>query len=352
MKRKVFYINARFLTQQISGVQRFAIEISKELKKSDIPFVFLAPKNILHKEIANELGARTIGFLKGHLWEQVELQSYVFVNKGFLISFCNTAPLFLKKQIVTVHDLCFRMHPEWFSKNFSTFYNFMIPIIVKNSEKVLTVSNVSKKEIMKELGVSDEKISVIYNAVASSFGRNINDDSKPIISGKYILSVSSHHPRKNFNRLIKAFKRMNDYDIKLCVIGNRNVNFVSTDLESDQNIIFLQNISDSELVNYYKFAELFVYPSLYEGFGIPIIESLKMGTQVCVSNIPVFNEICCEHAVYFNPYDVEDIKSKILKLLNNKMRFRDEDLPNYSWEEGANKIINLILSNDVFKQFK
>ncbi|MBF2708190.1 glycosyltransferase family 4 protein [Flavobacterium soyangense] len=342
------YINARFLTQPISGVQRFAIEISKELKKSNLSLVFLAPKNIIHHELAEELGVTVLGNLKGHLWEQIELQTYVLKNNALLISFCNTAPLFIKNQIVTIHDLCFRVHPEWFSKSFAFFYNFLIPQLVRVSKGIITVSNVSKQELIKELNVPEDKITVIYNAVASVFeivnSFKLSKSESPI-PFDYILSVSSHHPRKNFERLVKAFKLIKQDNLKLCIIGNMNKNFNSTELEIEDNVIYLQNISDCELIEYYKHSKLFVFASIYEGFGIPIIEALKVGVPICISDIPVFHEICQESALYFDPYNINDIKDKIIESLSDSSRSNDIDFKRFSWKDGASKILKLINEN-------
>lgn len=338
-------INARFLTQPISGVQRFAIEISKELNKSNLQVLFLTPKNIIHHDLAKELNAKVLGKLTGHLWEQLELQTYILRKDAFLISFCNTGPLFVKNQIVTIHDLCFKIHPEWFSKSFSLFYNFLIPKLVKVSKAIITVSNVSKRELIEELNVPAEKITVIYNAVASIFEESNPlkiGEGKRLIDCDYILTVSSHHPRKNFERLVKAFKLIKQNDLKLCIIGNVHKNFYSNELAEDVNVLYLQNISDEELIQYYKNAKFFVFASVYEGFGIPIIEALKVGTPVCVSDIPVFHEICQESILYFDPYDVNDIKDKMIQLLNNSEEVSNMDFARFSWADGATKIAKLV----------
>lgn len=340
--KKTIFINARFLSQPISGVQRFAIEISKELKRIDYPFVFLSPKNILDEELAIVLDVKVIGVLKGHMWEQVELQSYVLLNSGFLVSFCNTAPLFLRNQIVTVHDLCFRIYPDWFSKSFSLVYNFMIPKICKNAAAIITVSEASKDELKRELGVSDEKVVVLYNAVAEIFTENISLEQSSPIDCEFVLTVSSHHPRKNFNRLIEGFKLINRPDLKLCIIGNMYKNFNSEDIKDDERILYLQNIEDLELLRYYKHAKLFVFPSLYEGFGIPILEAMQFSVPVCVSDIPVFHEICNDKAVYFNPTDVDDIKAKIIESLEFPKSTNNMNLMKFSWKEGASKLFKLI----------
>uniref|UniRef100_UPI0040497599 glycosyltransferase n=1 Tax=Flavobacterium sp. TaxID=239 RepID=UPI0040497599 len=164
MKKQLIIINCRFLSQTISGVQRFAIEMCLELKKKNLNIIFVSPRNIIHHDLAEQLDVKSIGKLKGHFWEQVTLRDYVTKNDGLLLSFCNTGPLFLKNQIITIHDLCFMTHPHWFSKSFTIVYNFLIPKIVKKSKHIITVSETSKNEISEKLKINPEKISVIYNA--------------------------------------------------------------------------------------------------------------------------------------------------------------------------------------------
>lgn len=346
MKQSIV-INARFLTQPISGVQRFGIEISKELKKSDVRFEFFAPKNILHKKLAKELGVKIIGtgLLKGHLWEQIILPFYILRKRALLVSFCNTAPVLLKNQIVTIHDLAFMVNPNWFSKKFSKVYNILIPLIAKKSKHILTVSEVSKKEIIHKLKVPPTKITVAYNAISSIFLNKTNHKEK--LTEDYILTVSSHNPRKNFKNLIDAFYLMPESKLKLYVIGNFNRNFNNTDLNILKNsrIKFLENVTDQALLKYYQNAKLFVYPSLYEGFGIPIIEAMSQNIPICVSDIDVFHEVCGNNCLYFDPFDIEDIKTKMIECLkkNNDCNYH---LEKYNWEFSAKKIKNIIFTHN------
>jgi len=340
---KKIVINCRFLTQPISGVQRFAIELSKELKKLNSNFVFVTPKNILHDEIFEELNAIVIGKFHGHLWEQIDLKRYVDAEKALLISLGNTGPLFVQKQFITIHDLGFKHHPEWFSYKFRKVYNFLIPRIAKKALHIFTVSKTSKNEIIKMLNVQEDKVTVIHNAVAPVFtlAEAINRKSKN--NQKYILTVSSHLPRKNFKRLISAFLKIEDKEIKLIIVGNFSDIFKKEEFEENSRVIFKQNVGDKELIQLYKNASLFVYPSLYEGFGIPIIEAANYGTSLCISNISVFKEICEDQAVYFDPYSKEDIAEKIETCLKHpvipdSVFFREK----YSWNKSALKLISTI----------
>ena len=273
------------------------------------------------------------------------MQAYVKRKKAILISLCNTAPLFLENQIVTIHDLSFRLHPEWNSKIFSLVYNRMIPVIAKKSNHILTVSNTSKEELVNELNISKDKISVVYNAVSSIFiEKELLDKKEGIKQENYILTVSSFHPRKNLKRLIEAFLKIPDKNLKLYIVGNFEKNFAFDELslkELDSRIKILTNINDIELKRIYKNAKLFVYPSLYEGFGIPIIEAMSCGVPVCVSNIDVFKEVCGSNATYFDPKNIEDIRDKIISSIE-KPKLIFNQLDKYSWQHSSSVIESVI----------
>mgnify|MGYP005845476563 CR=1 FL=1 len=337
-------INARFLTQPVTGVQRFAIEISKLLKiklKDEVHFITCP--GIIHNNLAKELGAEIIGVNKSHLWEQIDLYVYLLKKgKPLLISFGYTGPLFYKNQIVTIHDVAFKYFPESFSKKFAFVYNFLVPKVAKNCLHILTVSETSKKELTKEIGLPDDKITVVYNGITSIF-KSLNEikieKDKP-----YILTVSSHHPRKNYKRLIEAFGRLNDNTIELYVIGNFIKNFSEErDVKPINNVKFLTDVSDKQLLAYYQNAELFVFPSLYEGFGIPVIEAMSQNLPCVISDIPVFREIGDESVIYVNPLNIDSIVHGIQEGLKLKKKIiYYPKLKEFDWEDSTEKVINVI----------
>lgn len=344
---KKIIVNSRFLTQKISGVQRFAIEISLELVKSKLNIEFVSPCNIIQEEYASILGVKKIGpkFISGHLWEQTIFPLYVIQKKGVALSFCNTGPVILNSQIITLHDLAFKTHPEWFSSRFSTYYNWLIPLIAKRAKHVFTVSHVSKEEIRNNYLIPKEKITVIYNGVRSNIMNNsklnnqnkISQKVKEYIKHEYILTVSSFNPRKNLKRLIQAYSDLQIPDLKLYVVGEKSSNFKKMEYEGPEGVEFMENIDDFELNELYKNSKIFVYPSLYEGFGIPIIEALAHKKKVCASDLPVFNEICGDSIVYFDPNDPADIKSKIIETLHD-IKNINWDYKKYNWKVSSEKM--------------
>lgn len=346
-------VNSRFLNCKITGVQRYATEISICLKNICKDIQFVTSRNIMQPEFAKRLKADTCGSLTGHLWEQTELVRHLNRQKNpLLINMANTAPLFYKNKITTIHDLAFIRHPEWFSKKFYYLYKFLIPQIAKNSLKIITVSEFSKREIIELLGISENKIEVVYNAVSDNFA----DLSRqtPIINkyGDYILAVSSLDPRKNFKNLILAFNKLNSKNINLVIVGSENSLYADQELkslvESGRNIIFTGYASDSELVNLYKNAKLFVYSSLYEGFGIPPLEAMSCGCPVAASNIPSITEICDDATHYIDPYSVDSIARGIQEVLmspKNQEELRQRGfarLKLFSWKKSAEKYLAII----------
>ena len=340
-------VNARFLTQNVTGVQRFAIEISKNLLKLNPDgLTFVAPANILNRQLANELNAKVIGKNCGIVWEQVDLKIFLLQNKKpLLINFCNSGVVFYKNQLVTVHDMSYKINPLWFSRAFYLWYNWLIPHLAEKSVKILTVSNSSKNDIIKYLKVKPDKIKVIYN---SSY-INTNNNFEAAEKDKYILTISSLEPRKNLNNLIAAFNGINK-EIKLVIVGLKGNNF-KRGLNAgllNKNIILKGYQSDDELSSLMKHAEALAYCSFYEGFGLPPIEAMAMGCPVIVSDIPAHREACGDAALYADPFSIEDIKEKITAVLadqqlkvNLKLAGR-ENIKRFDWFKSARNVLDVI----------
>ena len=338
----MIYINARFLTQNITGVQRFAIEISKQLHNLDNSNIqFIAPHNIIHNDLAKELGVKIIGSKTGHLWEQIDLPKYLkSIDSPLLLNLANTAPLFYKNKIVTIHDLAFLHHPEWFSKKFTFVYNFIIPKIAKDSKHIFTVSNYVKEDISKSYHIPLNNIRTIYNSYANVFS---NHDLE---KEDYVLSVGSIDPRKNLKSLIDIFQ---DKTIKLVIVGQQNKVFSALKLEDlPNNIVFTGYVDDDELVELYNKAKLFVYPSFFEGFGIPPLEAQACGCPVICSDKTSLPEVGKDSVIYCNPYDKNDITEKIDLVLSDDKLQKElitkgfQNIKRFSWEKSAQEIIKVI----------
>lgn len=348
MFRKV-YINARFLTQSVTGVQRFAIELAKILRSRVPNAVFIAPGNILDVELANQLKVQIVGYTTGVLWEQTELPIFLKAQGNpLLLNLCNVAPLFYKNQIVTIHDVAFYVNPKWFTRKFALSYKFLLPKLVKKARAILTVSSFSKEEIIKYLKADPEKITVVYNS-ASELVLNNNLTNQ---YGKYILVVGSIDKRKNLSKLIEAFNKIDKKDYKLIIAGDVSSIFNNADnnhiFENAADIVRLGRVSDEMLSCLYKNALVFIYPSIYEGFGIPPLEAMYWGCPTIVSNIPSLREVCGNASIYADPYSSESIRLAIQQVVDNEDVKRDivargrDRIKKYSWQNSAQIVAEII----------
>jgi glycosyltransferase involved in cell wall biosynthesis len=360
MISKDIYIAARFLTQPITGVQRFGIGLSKAIKKLsknyDYNISFISPKNVIHKEIANFLEVKFVGSLKGQLWDQVSLLKFL-KSKGnpLIVNFSNTLPGFYENKIVTIPDIIYLKYPVSYS--YKKYYEIVFPLMIRFSRHIITISKFSKKEISACFGINEDKISVIYIGIDERF-----KPQKLKNHGMYILGVSSIAYHKNFIKLIEAFSYLKTKNVKLYIVGGVNEKIFGKDstkilnyIKNNENIKFLGRVNDDTLIQLYSNALCFVYPSLYEGFGLPPLEAQACGCPVVISDIPVFREIYGDSALYFNPLDSQDIANKIEEMINNKY-LRDilikrgfENSKKYSWENSAKQffsVLEKVIKND------
>ena len=351
-KMKIF-VNARFLTQPVSGVQRYGIECSRQIKKLYPDSVFLAPGNIIHKDIARELDAQIIGYNTGHLWEQADLFLYLLgAGQPPLFSPANTAPLLYRNNYLTLHDLAFYHHPEWNTKAFSAWYNFMVPRLVHSSRHIFTVSQTIRNEITKYYKVVPSKISVTYNGISASM-LSFNEQ-KQEKKEKTILSVGTFSKRKNHQNLVKAFveSRIKD-EYQLVIIGDKNKVFAETGLDgqlfANTNIKIYDRLSTEELISIYLRSEVLVSLSVYEGFGIPILEGLYSGCKVICSDIEVYRELYDGYVTFCDPYDTANISAALNSITTGNEDYRPENigrlLNKYNYTESAKVIIDQIKNN-------
>jgi len=345
-------INARFLTQTITGVQRFAIEICRLLKQMMPQIRFVAPSNIIHPDVAAELNVEIYGKLSSHFWEQLELPRYLRqLSNPLLINLCNTAPIYYSNKVVCIHDLAVFINPLWFSKSFATLYKIILPRIARSSKKVLTVSNFSKESLHAILNIPETNIAVIYNAVSERFIKEnaLTSENK---YGRYILAVSSIEPRKNLKNLIQAFKLADLPGIKLVIVGAGSKVFNDLDLKTlvqgHEDIIFTGYLSDADLTGVYQKALMLVYPSLFEGFGIPPLEAMHCGCPTIVSNTSSLPEVCGDASYYVNPLNPEEIAQAIKQLTENEEIRKTLILKGlkrakiFNWKNSAEKMAGII----------
>ncbi len=346
----MIFINARFLTKRITGVERYATEISLALKKIERGIIFLSPSRELKESYIKQFKIKKVGIFNNYFWEQLELPLFLRKNKNpLLINLTNTAPIIYKNQITVIHDLAFIHNPGWYTKKAALFFKWLVKRSALSSKHIITVSNFSKKEIEKYLNISSEKISVVPEAVPSCIV-DLSRLDYPNNWGNYILTVSTLEPRKNLVNLIQAFLKLNLNGYKLLIVGAQNkIVFMEPELDRlrlNDNIVFLGYVDDPTLVGLYKNAKLFTYISYYEGFGLPPLEALVCGCPVLASNSSSIPEVCGEYAKYCDPYDINDIAGKMDNMIFQPSIINDKQikdlLDRYNWEKTSQLFMNIV----------
>lgn len=242
-----------------------------------------------------------------------------------------TLPFFRIKSCIslfTIHDLRRIQFSNFYLKKIA--YKVFFKYFLKRADNIIVVSNTIKKEIQSYF--KDLKVSVIYNTInLNLFNKIQKNDLQKVkkkfhLPSKFIISVGHQETRKNYIRLIKAIKILNEnkQKINLIIVGQRAnetkpIKKLINDLKLNSNIKIYENLRDYELRCFYKLANLFVFPSIYEGFGIPILESMASNTPIVLSNSDVFKEITLNKYIYFDPFDPLSIATKIKYVLSNKL---------------------------------
>lgn len=227
--------------------------------------------------------------------------------------------------VVTIHDLIFVRHPQFYKPVDRAIYNFKFKKACLLADKVVAVSEMTKKDIIQIYGIPEEKIEVVYQGCNASFAQPVKQDKLYEVKHKYrlpevfILNVGSIEPRKNLLLIVKALKQMGK-DIPLVAIGKRTpyadvVEQYVRENNMEGQVTLLSNIPFEDLPAFYRLASLFVYPSFFEGFGIPILEALNSGTPVIAATGSCLEEAGGPDSVYVNPNDANDLSEKINLIL-------------------------------------
>ncbi len=382
-------IDARFYGPIGKGLGRYTqevvdniIEINNEEKSSDFTYVvFLSKDNydLLKNDKNNNVEKVMVNCHWYTLKEQILMPYYFYkANLDLLhIPHFNVPVLYFKKFVVTIHDLILTHFPTikattksklvYRFKNFA--YKFIIRHALKNSSKIITVSKFTKDDIVKEFNIVPEKIIVTYEGV--SFLNNDRDKDYLInesgnlkeIPNNFIFYVGSAYPHKNLERLLDVFDKYGDHlnGLKLILVGRIDYFYqrlIDAAIEKglykkndydNSKVIFLGHVSDMNLKSLYQRAKAFIFPSLYEGFGLPPLEAISNNCLVLCSDKASLPEVVGDGAIYFNPENIIDIYNAILKiddseLKKNVLEKGKEFIQKYSWKECSIKTRDVYLS--------
>ena len=250
--------------------------------------------------------------------------------------------------VMTIHDLASELFPEFFSLKTRLWHKFINPRKIANSaDRILAVSNFTKDELGRVWQIPAEKISVTSLAAKVSRSRFSPKNLPP----KFVLALSTLEPRKNLRTLIAAFaefQKENSTEIELLIAGDFDSKiFADPKIPKIQGVRFLGKISEAEKFQLLAAAEVFCFPSIYEGFGIPPLEAMQCGTPVLAADIPAIREVCGEAAKFIPPKNVDAWKVALAKILTNaelRKNLSKRGLARagrFSWEETARKTIEV-----------
>lgn len=355
-----FFINGRFLSQKLTGVQRYAAEIVKAidalLASNQFPaslhgaeWQLLAPPDADQTIALDRIKLRKVGRLSGHAWDQIDLARAA--APGRLLSLANSGPVLHSDQIVVIHDAQVFRRPDFFSWRYRAVHRTMDRLLARRAT-IATVSNFSRAELAAVMGLCASDIPVFPNS-AEHFGATEPDDGildrLALTPRGYFLYVGSMKKNKNVSVAIRAKELLDRPDIPLVVVGGDNNKVFQNDVHAnDPSVILAGRRTDSEIAALYAHALAFVFPSLYEGFGVPPLEAMLFGCPVIASTADAVIETCGEAAAYFDATDAEALRRRMLERLatgaisGDERRMQQDRLAMFSWRNSAHALLEFL----------
>ena len=360
---KILYDHQIFTEQIYGGISRYFIELANHIALNNpekVTVKIISPfykNNYLSADNTNFLfrGFRLPDFSKsGRLCSIMNSFFFPILSKHYNPNIIHqTYYNILKykkmraKKIITIHDMIHEIFPDEFLKKDNT--SKLKKIAVAEADHIICVSKNTQNDLIKLLNVDIKKTTVIYNG----FSLRVKEAKKPEkVRRPYLLYVGNRKGYKNFNRFVKAYttsKIKNYFDVVLFGGGKINNDEIEIfdKLEIPKDYFKQVDGDDSSLAGFYKNASLLVYPSLYEGFGIPPLEAMSYGCPVVCSNVSSIPEVVGDAALLFDPYSVDSIKDNIISVLyDHKIRLSLiskglKQVKNFSWEKCAKETYNV-----------
>ena len=355
-----FIINGRFLTQRVTGVQRYARELVGALDTlldvtAEHKITVMSPRLFKPPPAWRNIELQQVGHLQGHAWEQFELPWH---SAGKLL-FCpgNTAPaislLGSQPVVVTVHDLSYMYFPHAYRLAFRLWYGFIIPLALRRASCVITVSESERQAILSHYPEATRRLHAIANGgLPKAFPAAI--EKLPLQTEGYVLYVGSLSERKNISRMLEAACRLaRKRRFHFIFIGEVSKSLTTTLARVPEDIApeitFVGPVDEpAMLASYYRNATCLMFASLYESSGLPPIEAMACGCPVLASNIPALRERCGDAALFCDPHDVESISAGLEQLMDdatlraNLKTLGYQRASTFTWERCARETLGLM----------
>ena len=353
-------INGRFLSQAVTGVQRFARELVRalddlierdEIDRRQYHLSLAVPSGFVPDLVLRHIPIRVVGTGRGQLWEQVSLAAHQ--SSALLLSLGNLGPLVRSHQVVVIHDASVFAVPAAYSLAFRTWYRINIRRLGNCVARVITPSRFSAEELAHHAGIAPDRFTVVH------LGADHLDAVEPdptvfarhqIGERPYLLAVSSEAPHKNLVALVRALPllRQTVPDLDVVSVGGSFPAIFTGQKDLSERVRKVGYTRDAELKALYQRAQCFVYPSWYEGFGLPPLEAMRMGCPVIVSRAASLPEICGDAALYFDPNDpttLAEVARRVLgdALLRESMRAAGRRrAAEFSWRNTARGVFAVL----------
>jgi len=369
-------IDALGITNRTTGVGRYSHQLLKELLDIDKEnqYKILIQKSIVNNKKVDVFKEKNNAELVPVDIDAIGLMrqyKYIRINRDikFDLFHClnSNYPLFVKNGIVTIHDLKYIKYPHYLGKfNFlkKKYLYYVFSNAIKNSKKIIAVSNSTKKDILELFEVENpDKIKVIYEASNIKKSKKKESDLEEYgVKKPYFLFLGEHRPHKNIKGLIKAFdifiNRYKNSDYNLVITGKKHASYrekiTNISEETKNKIIFTGFVPDKILFDLYNNSYAFLLISLYEGFGIPILEAMQCSTPVITSNISSMPEIGGNAAITVDPYNYNEIAKKMNLIIEDKKLYRKlqekgiKRVSKFTWKKTAKETLETYL--EVYSQ--
>ena len=353
------YINGRFFSKQVTGVQRYALEVLRhmdaflqETAYSPLRMVCLVPPGKYPPTGWKRIEVRQVGANHENIWEQVDLPLHA--RGALLFSPGNTGPLFYPNQVITIHDASIFAVPQAYSRVFRIKYALTFHILARISRLVLTDSLFSQMELSHYLHVAPEHFKVIL--LGGDHLKEIDADATildrhGITKNTYFLSVASQSVHKNFVRVLQVASRVEPGVEFVAAGGSFKKVFQQAEIQpTPANVHLLGYVNDCELKALYENALGFIFPSLYEGFGLPVLEAMNCACPVVCSRAASLPEVGGDAVLYFEPRNTDDLLAVLKRFLAEPALVADlrargsRQAQVFPWEKTARETLDMLVS--------
>ncbi|OGD57209.1 hypothetical protein A2V71_02235 [Candidatus Berkelbacteria bacterium RBG_13_40_8] len=349
-----------------AGIGRICFQLIKKMLEVDKQNEYLLlftyfrsdlKKEKLIKEFEGPNVKTKILKIPGNLKEKVWGWRLSWFNKLVKGSDVFLAPSFLEvnqglkiPQVLIIYDLTTFLFPEQRGKGVSERLSKKTVLACQKAAKIITISESTKKDLIRLLKISPSKVEVIYPGL-TKFPKIAKKLPKGLKSKKYILSVGTLEPRKNIKNLLLAYNLLSgnlkkEYKLVICGARGWNIDDEVKEISENKSVSWLGHIEDDILAKLYKEAKVFVYPSLYEGFGLPVAEAMQFGTPVITSNISSMPEVAQKAGILIDPRDIKAISRALQGVLEGKFKVQPQDLETqaakFSWEKNAKETLEVL----------